>query len=208
MKTPLEQLTDLFKQLPGIGPKQASRCVDALARRSPDFRDKFSNSLSALNKGVKRCPVTNQLFYNYLPDALLSPIAENKERYIGQLMIILSDADLKTFEKASVFKGQYFILGSLAPLVDTNIQNYLPIKQLHESIAYINKQHPLTELILALPATPEGDHTAQVLTTSLQDITSAMELSITHLGRGLSTGSEIEYADPKTLTFAFESRTK
>ena len=84
--------------------------------------------------------------------------------------------------------------------------NHLRVEQLLKSLPK-RIEKGLGEIILAFPANPEGDATAERIRDELvRGLPSYKGLRITALGRGLSTGSELEYADPETLRSAFENR--
>ncbi len=127
----------------------------------------------------------------------------NPERNPKLLAVVASDADLAALERSGTYRGYYFVLGGTISLASEKA-NGLRIKQLLDSIpARIEKG--LEEIILAFPANPEGDATATQVHERLMEIVSS-SIAITALGRGLSTGSELEYADPETIKSALESR--
>lgn len=125
----------------------------------------------------------------------------NPERDEKVLAVIASDADLAALERSGTFRGHYFVLGGTISLASEKT-NGLRIKQLLASIA---ARPGLSEVILAFPANPEGDVTAIHVREKLMGAVS-QSLKITTLGRGLSTGSELEYADPETIKSALENR--
>ena len=133
----------------------------------------------------------------------LCGICANSERDRQQLAVVASDADLLALERSGTFRGQYFVLGGTISLASEKT-NGLRIKQLLDSIPARMKSG-MNEIILAFPANPEGDATAIRIREKLMEIVSP-SLSVTALGRGLSTGSELEYADPETIKSALESR--
>jgi recombination protein RecR len=114
------------------------------------------------------------------------------------LAIVSSDADFLALERSHTYRGRYFILGGLLHLA-TDKANGLRLRELKAA----GKRHELKEVVLAFPANPEGDATASLVRQELADISS---LRVTTLGRGLSTGSELEYADSETLKSAFVNR--
>ncbi|MBI3075208.1 MAG: toprim domain-containing protein, partial [Parcubacteria group bacterium] len=123
------------------------------------------------------------------------------------LMVVEKDVDLATVEKSGAYHGRFFILGSLIPLKE--IKNPVVSPRIGELKAKIEKNASdgtLKEIILALSATPEGDHTALELKIFLKPLQEKHGITISSLGRGLSTGSELEYADGETLKSALESR--
>jgi len=128
----------------------------------------------------------------------------NPERSAGVLAVVASDVDLAALERSGTFRGYYFVLGGTISLASEKTSG-LRVKQLVDSIA-ARATSGLKEIILAFPANPEGDVTATHVREKLEGIAVTNSISITSLGRGLSTGSELEYADPETIKSALESR--
>jgi len=110
---------------------------------------------------------------------------------------VVSDADLQALERSHTYRGRYFVLGGLIHLASEKA-NGLRLRELGAAA----KRAGIKEIVLAFPANPEGDATASVVRTELE----GSKAKITSLGRGLSTGSELEYADPETLKSALENR--
>lgn len=126
----------------------------------------------------------------------------SNDRDVSILAIIASDADLAALERSHMFRGRYFVLGGLLSLASDRM-NGLRVKELTDSVPK-RVASGLQEVILAFPANPEGDSTAIRVKEELHD--KYPDLTISMLGRGLSTGSELEYADPETLKNALENR--
>jgi recombination protein RecR len=119
-------------------------------------------------------------------------------------MVVQRDIDLEHFESSDLFKGFYFVLGGTVPIgKQDDIPLYVRIPALLNLIKEYS-EHGLTEIILALHINPEGEQTADIVDKKIQEI--YPDLKITKLGRGLSTGSEIEYADKDTLKSALDNR--
>jgi len=117
-------------------------------------------------------------------------------------MVVASDADADAVERTGTYHGTYFILGGTV-ILGADRQPHLRDKELRALIANRTKEG-LTEVILAFPANPEGDTTASRTKEAIVEV--APTITVTTLGRGLSTGSELEYADADTIKSAFESR--
>jgi recombination protein RecR len=133
-------------------------------------------------------------------DGTLCGICANPERDRSHLAVVANDADLSALERSGTYRGMYFVLGGTLHLGSEKM-NGLRIKQL---LDLTTKRKQLKEIILAFPANPEGDATAVRLREELQQGFPLIE--VTSLGRGLSTGSELEYADPETIKNALDSR--
>jgi recombination protein RecR len=194
---PIERLTSLFEKFPGIGPRQAQRFVQFLLRSSPSVRREMTDAIQSLAGSVHQCKECMRFFSG---EGAVCGICGNPARDRSFLAVVANDADLAALERSGTYRGMYFVLGGTVSLASENM-NGLRLKQL---LVAIPKRETLKEVILAFPANPEGDATAARMR---DEITShAPTIKITALGRGLSTGSELEYADPETIKSAFESR--
>ncbi|MBI2610385.1 recombination protein RecR [Candidatus Kaiserbacteria bacterium] len=193
----IERLTSLFEKFPGIGPRQAQRFVQFLLRASPSLRRELIDSTRSLGTNVRQCP---ECMRYHSAKTKVCSICSDTQRDTQHLAIVASNADLTALEKSGTYKGSYFVLGGTISLASEKT-NGLRIKQLLDSLPSRTK-NGLKEVILAFPANPEGDATA----VRLREEISPFKLTVTSLGRGLSTGSELEYADAETLKSALESR--
>ncbi len=194
----IERLTSLFQKFPGIGPRQAQRFVQFLLRSSPSLRRELIEAVQSLGGSVKQCA---QCMRFSSSSGKTCSMCSNPERNPKLLAVVAVDADIAALERGGAYRGFYFVLGGTVSLASEKTNN-LRIKQLIDSLP-ARIQKGLEEVILAFPANPEGDATAVQVREKLQGLAS---LKITSLGRGLSTGSELEYADPETIKSALESR--
>lgn len=198
---PIERLSALFEKFPGIGPRQAQRFVQYLLRSSPSLRREMIDSLQDLGGSVVQCSACMRYFgSSRTTKANVCGLCSNPERNSALLSVVASDADLLAIERSGTYRGRYFVLGGTISLASEQMTG-LRVKQL---LKLIHERAGLEEVILAFPANPEGDSTAVRLREELAS--DFPELSVTSLGRGLSTGSELEYADPETIKSALESR--
>jgi len=196
----IQRLTALFERFPGIGPRQAGRFVQFLLRSSPALRRELVKALQELGSAARQCAMCFRFFSG---SAKICDICANSERDRAYLAVVASDADLAALERSGTYRGLYFVLGGTISLASEKTSN-LRIKQLFDAIPD-RIQNGLKEIIVAFPANPEGDATAERVREELTGLRNP-SLKITSLGRGLSTGSELEYADPETIKSAFESR--
>ncbi len=202
----IERLAALFEKFPGIGPRQARRFVQFLLRTSPSMRREIVEAIETLSSSVHQCPTCTR--YHSLPDgrqvaSTICTTCSDTSRDTATLAVVASDADLLALEKSDTYKGHYFVLGGTISLASDKT-NGLRIKQLLDSLPSRIKEG-LKEIILAFPANPEGDATATRLRENILGLRNP-HLKVTTLGRGLSTGSELEYADPETIKNALENR--
>lgn len=193
MPDALEKLIAHFERLPGVGPRQASRFAYALLNAPKGVLLDFGAALQALPDVVKQCP-TCGLFHG----EHACKYCENKNRDATLLMVVAKDTDVVSMERTGLFKGYYIILGGVLPVVgEGSIREGLLTKAL-------GLRPNLKEVIIALPATPEGDITSDKVKGIIKSVTPSV--AITLLGRGLSTGTELEYSDKETLRSALQNR--
>ncbi|HVU75346.1 MAG TPA: toprim domain-containing protein [Candidatus Paceibacterota bacterium] len=196
---PIERLARLFEHFPGIGPRQAQRFVQHLLRSSQANRRELIDALQSLGGSVHQCPECMRF---HAGENKLCGICANPDRDLSALAIIANDADLLALERSGTYRGRYFVLGGTISLASEKTSG-LRVKALLDSLDR-RIQQGLTEIILAFPANPEGDATSIRVREEIVGLFPS--LSVTALGRGLSTGSELEYADPETLKSALDSR--
>ncbi len=116
------------------------------------------------------------------------------------------DADIENVERSG-YRGLYFVLGGTIALAAEEPEKYIRLRELLRRIEQDASALKLNEVILGLSATSEGDHTRKILQEKILPIAEGLNFKISSLGRGLSTGSELEYADPDTIASALSSRT-
>jgi recombination protein RecR len=194
---PIERLTSLFEKFPGIGPRQAQRFVQFLLRASPAVRRDMIDSIQSLGGSVHQCKECMRFFSG---DGAVCGICANPARDKSSLAVVANDSDLLALEHSGTYRGMYFVLGGTVSLTNEKT-NGLRLKQL---LAALPKRSEVKEVILAFPANPEGDATGVRVREEI--LSKFPTMKVTSLGRGLSTGSELEYADPETIKSAFESR--
>jgi recombination protein RecR len=198
---PIERLSSLFARFPGIGPRQAQRFVQFLLRSPPAIRRELIEAVQSLAGSVHQCALCMRY---HSGEQKICSICGDSGRDVQYLAIVASDVDCAALERSHTFRGFYFVLGGTISLASEKTSG-LRIKQLLDSIP-LRVKVGLKEIILAFPANPEGDITSVHLREKLAEAAKTHTLSVTALGRGLSTGSELEYADPDTIKSAFESR--
>jgi recombination protein RecR len=193
----IDELAELFRQFPGIGPRQAKRFVFFLLRKNKSYTEKLISEIQNLKTLTKHCPQCNRFFSS---NSQLCDICRNEKRDASLLMIVSKDTDLETIEKTHTYEGLYFVLGTTLGLMEKDLEKYI---ETHSLIALINTKKP-EEIIISLPVNPEGDHTAYLVKNFI--LKHKPEIKITMLGRGISTGVEIEYVDTETIKNALKNR--
>lgn len=203
---PIDTLAQLFEKFPGIGPRQARRFVQYLLGAAPALRGDLAAQIQALGTSTAQCKRCYRWFTkrSIQGEPLDSPkgspwceICADTGRDASTLFVIEKDADIDNVERSG-FGGLYFVLGGTIPLASEEPGKHIRLRELTKRLAENN----LKEVILGLSATTEGDHTRQILQEKLKDA----GVKMSSLGRGLSTGSELEYADPDTIAQALGNR--
>jgi recombination protein RecR len=202
---PIKQLTAFFAEFPGIGPRQARRFVYYLLRRNPQFLDNISETILQLKDTVQICPSCFQFFQKKTNNTMCS-ICADSSRADSTLLIVSDDRDLEHIEKSGVYHGRYFVLGGIVPILSQNPDEKIRSSELRNVIKKKLGENTLKEIILALSLTPDGENTESYLTELITPLIAGTETKIAHLGRGISTGTEIEYSDTETLKNALDNR--
>jgi len=192
----IDKLAEIFKEFPGIGQRQARRFVYYLMARDSGFTDNLTNLLSALKKEVAQCKECFRFFLSRNGDTC--DICADPNLQHATLMVLEKDSDLESVRKSGVYQGKFFVLGGLVPIVEKNTKRQIRIEELKKKIM---KDKP-DEIILAFSMSPHGEHTDQYVRNELKNLTA----KISSLGRGLSTGTELEYSDNDTLRNALKNR--
>lgn len=207
---PIDTLTALFERFPGIGPRQARRFVQYLLAEQPSARTTLSDAIRYLGSQTSQCRrcfrwfVSSESGLNSKKTDQCS-ICASSQRDATMLFVVEKDADIENVERSG-FRGLYFVLGGTIPLAAEEPEKHIRMRELLHRVEADAAALTLTELILGLSATTEGDHTRQILQEKMRPVSEALNFKISSLGRGLSTGSELEYADPDTIQNALNSR--
>ena len=200
----LKNLEELFAKFPGIGPKQARRFVYFLLTKDEYYLKDLSSLIEALKRDVTTCVCCMKIFPKDIANSNTCQICSDETRSKNILMLVARDMDLEHIEKTNVFHGLYFVLGGTIPILDKEPEKRIRIKKLVE---HISAYEGIQEIILAMNATPEGEHTMKYVADTLSLLVEKKHLKISYLGRGLSTGTELEYSDKETLRNALDRRT-
>lgn len=201
----LNRLHDLFKQFPGIGPRQARRFVYFLLGTSESYRKLLAQEILELSARVTICTQCFRYFDTKQKHSKLCAVCNDTGRDTESLMIIAKDVDLDAVEKSRSYKGNYFVLGNTLSLTEKDPESKIRTRELVEIIEKRVKSG-LKEIILALSLNNEGENTREFIENYIAPIVNTHNLKVTILGRGLSTGTELEYSDAETIKNALLSR--
>lgn len=190
----LEELTESFSRLPGIGKKSASRIANFLLRADSTYIKRFSHQLATLQEKIKPCSVCGAWTEND-PCAICS----NTMRDTNVICVVEQPQDVQTIESAHEYTGRYHVLGGVISPLDGIGPDQLSIAKLLERV----KQGGVGEVIIATNPTVEGDTTALYVQRVLSEIPG---VKITRLASGLPVGGDLEYADKLTLMRSFRGR--
>ncbi|OHA25945.1 MAG: hypothetical protein A3D56_02960 [Candidatus Taylorbacteria bacterium RIFCSPHIGHO2_02_FULL_45_35] len=201
----VEKLTDIFSRFPGIGPRQAKRFVYYLLTRDSSTIEEFVRLVRELQDDVVRCKSCFHFFIQNKSKNGLCNICLDGERDSETLMVVSRDVDLESIEKSGLYQGMYFVLGGTVPILEKNPEGKIRVKELQDAVKK-RIALGLKEIIVAMNWNPEGENTAEYVTKLLSPIISGLKIKISLLGRGLSTGTELEYSDSETIKNALKNR--
>ena len=212
----IDKLTEIFKEFPGIGERQAKRFVYFLMSKTPAYSENLSGLILDLKKETDQCKECFRFFikkektHSASSVSAICDICASANADSSILMIIEKDSDLESIKKSRVYNGKYFILGGLVPIVEKNTKSRVRIEELKNKIKTTTPearpQGLLKEIILAFSISPQGNHTDQYIREQIKDLCDKQNIKISSLGKGLSTGTELEYSDNDTLKNALKNR--
>jgi recombination protein RecR len=196
----LNKLAEYFGDFPGIGPRQAKRFVYYLLTRNSGQLEEISRLILEIKKQVRVCSSCFRFFPDTKGVATLCPVCANLNRDQSQLMVVARDVDFESIEKSHVYNGLYFILGGTIPILEKEPERKVRLKELQTKLEKGN----FGEVILSLNITADGENTADYIKQYIH--ANFADINVTVLGRGLSTGSELEYVDTETIKNALQNR--
>ncbi|MEK7193084.1 MAG: hypothetical protein AAB682_03020 [Patescibacteria group bacterium] len=197
-----DKLTELFSKFPGIGPRQARRFTYFLMSENRGFSEEFVRLILSVRRTVAYCKECLRLTQD---SEQICKTCRDPERESTQLLLVAKDIELETILRSGSFKGKFFVLGRLLPILAKEPEREIRIQEL---ITRIDRgiTNGLKEIILAFPVTTEGDFTSQFVKDKISPLAEQHDIKITILGRGLSTGTELEYSDADTISNALKNR--
>lgn len=200
----IHKLEKLFTAFPGIGPRQAKRFVYFLLSQDDVYINDIAQLMTKIKGEVKQCESCFRFFQT--ANSNICDICSSPSTDKSTLLVIEKDVDFENIRKSGVYRGVYFILGGILPILEKEPAKKIRIKDLMIQIEKRVAPGELKEIILALSANTEGENTAQYVRKVIEPQIQKYSLKLSTLGRGLSTGTELEYSDDDTLKNALKNR--
>ncbi len=190
----LEEAMLAFNTLPGVGKKSALRMALHLMKKDGDYARRLADAIVNAREGIHTCAQC----FNFA-DELLCTICNDLHRDQQTICVVAGTRDIMAIEETHQYRGTYHVLGGVISPIDGVGPNQLHITPLLTRVDL----HKPREIILAINPTIEGETTIYYLTKQLQ----SYEIPISVIARGVSFGSELEYADEMTLGRSILART-
>lgn len=189
----LQNLSDQFARLPGIGGKTAQRLAFYVLSLPLEEAEEFAQAIVQAKQEVHTCPQCQNL-----TDRELCPICDDDTRDASTICVVAEPKDVIAMERSREYRGVYHVLhGVISPLNHVT-QDDIRIKELLRRVS----TGTVKEVIMATNPDTEGEATAMYISRLLRP----MEVKVTRLAYGIPVGSQLEYADEVTLSRALEGR--
>ena len=188
----IDALIDLMAKLPGLGPRSARRAVLHLIRKRALLLTPLADVMQTVAETAREC-----LNCGNVGTMDVCDLCTSNERANGEICVVESVADLWAMERSNVFKGRYHVLGGTLSALDAVGPQELRIPRLLDRV----ETEEVTEVILALNATIDGQTTAHYIADQLEG-----RVTLTTLAQGVPIGGELDYLDEGTITAALRAR--
>ena len=189
----IERLIALLGKLPGLGPRSARRAALALLKRKDQLLTPLASALADAGAKVRACSVCGAL-----DTSDPCQVCSDASRDATTLCVVEEVGALWALERAGAFRGRYHVLGGLLSALDGVGPEALRVQELLARAG----GGQVREVILALPATVDGQTTAHYLTERL----AALNVEVTSLARGVPVGGELDWLDDGTIATALRAR--
>lgn len=191
----LQRLMEALRCLPGVGPRSAQRIAFHLLQYDRKGGKHLADCLNEALDKIGRCEVCRTLTETPVCSLCRSP---GRDR--SRLCVVETPADVLAIDRATVFKGLFFVLhGRLSPLDGIGPEE-LGLAVLENRL----DRGEVKELILATNSTVEGEATAHFLA----ELARRHDVAVSRIAHGVPVGGELEYLDAHTLAYAFDGRRK
>ncbi|MEC7669910.1 MAG: recombination mediator RecR [Pseudomonadota bacterium] len=188
----IDALIDLMARLPGLGPRSARRAVLHLIRKRALLLTPLSDLMQTVAATAREC-----LNCGNVGTGDICEICSNDARANGLLCVVEDVADLWAMERSGTFKGRYHVLGGTLSALDSIGPDELRIPKLIDRVT----SEEITEVILALNATVDGQTTAHYIADQLEG-----RVALSSLAQGVPIGGELDYLDDGTISAALTAR--
>ncbi|MDA7429661.1 recombination mediator RecR [Primorskyibacter aestuariivivens] len=188
----IDALIEIMAKLPGLGPRSARRAVLQMIRKRALLMQPLADQMTRVAATAREC-----LNCGNIGTADICDICAAEKRANGQICVVADVADLWAMERAGVFKGRYHVLGGTLSALDGIGPEELSIPRLIDRI----EAEGVTEVILALSATIDGQTTAHYIADQLEG-----RVTLTSLAQGVPIGGELDYLDDGTISAALNAR--
>jgi recombination protein RecR len=188
----LDALIEMMAKLPGLGPRSARRAVLHMIKKRSLLLTPLADTMLAVASTVRECLNCGNVGVTDVCEICMSNKRQN-----GELCVVEDVADLWAMERSQVFKGRYHVLGGTLSALDAVGPDELRIPKLIDRIA----GEDVTEVILALNATIDGQTTAHYISDQLEG-----RVTVTTLAQGVPIGGELDYLDDGTISAALKAR--
>ena len=188
----IDALIDLMAKLPGLGPRSARRAVLHLIRKRALLLTPLADQMQIVAETARECLNCGNVGTTDICD-----LCTSNERANGEICVVQDVADLWAMERSGVFKGRYHVLGGTLSALDAVGPQELRIPRLLDRV----ETEEVTEVILALNATIDGQTTAHYIADQLEG-----RVTLTTLAQGVPIGGELDYLDDGTITAALRAR--
>ena len=188
----IDALIDMMARLPGLGPRSARRAVLHLIRKRAILLSPLAQAMQTVAETARECLNCGNIGTGDICD-----ICTSEKRANGEICVVEDVADLWAMERSGVFKGRYHVLGGTLSALDAVGPQELRIPRLIDRVT----EEAISEVILALNATIDGQTTAHYIADQLED-----RVRLTSLAQGVPIGGELDYLDDGTITAAMRAR--
>ncbi|MEH6673852.1 MAG: recombination mediator RecR [Sulfitobacter sp.] len=188
----IDALIDLMARLPGLGPRSARRAVLHLIRKRALLLTPLADMMQTVAATARECVNCGNVGTTDVCD-----ICTSEKRANGEICVVEDVADLWAMERSGVFKGRYHVLGGTLSALDAIGPQELRIPRLIDRV----REDAVSEVILALNATIDGQTTAHYIADQLEG-----QVRLTSLAQGVPIGGELDYLDDGTITAAMRAR--
>lgn len=182
----LESVVNELSRLPGIGKKTALRLSLYILKEDKLYAEKLSDAIVKMRREIKFCKRCNNISDNDLCE-----ICTNHKRDENTVCVVEDTRDVMAIENTAQYNGLYHVLGGIINPMEGIGPNDIAMKHLIERI----NSEDINEIILALPATVEGDTTNYYIYKLIKHF----DVKVTTIARGVAIGDELEYTDEITL---------